>query len=113
MTAPSPALTAPEWLSDWIIVSFWLTLEQPGEAFETGEIHSRRECRSDRDHHDPEQPLADGHLIPGVAPGCERQWQGRRESDGPLLGPETGPPGLPCAVSVPNLSSDRGLWVAG
>jgi hypothetical protein len=30
-----------------------------------------------------------------------------------LLGPETGPCGLPCAVSVPNLSSDRGVWVAG
>jgi len=29
-----------------------------------------------------------------------------------LLGPETGPSGLPCAISVPNLSSDRGLWFA-
>ena len=39
--------------------------------------------------------------------------QGRTGKDGPLLGPETGSSGLPCAVSVPNLSSDRGLWVAG
>ena len=39
--------------------------------------------------------------------------QERSEGDGPLLGPETGPLGLSCAVSVPNLSSDRGLWVAG
>jgi hypothetical protein len=30
-----------------------------------------------------------------------------------LLGPETGPSGLPCAISVPNLNSDRGLWFAG
>jgi hypothetical protein len=29
-----------------------------------------------------------------------------------LLGPETGPLGLPCTVSVPNLMSDRGIWVA-
>ena len=32
--------------------------------------------------------------------------------DRPLLGPETGPPGPPCAISVPNLMSDRGVWVA-
>jgi hypothetical protein len=30
-----------------------------------------------------------------------------------LLGPETGPPGLPCTFSVPKLIPDRGLWVAG
>ncbi|HEX6661668.1 MAG TPA: hypothetical protein VF067_07355 [Sphingomicrobium sp.] len=30
-----------------------------------------------------------------------------------MLGPETGPLGLPCAISVPNLIPDRGLWVAG
>jgi len=30
-----------------------------------------------------------------------------------LLGPETGPSGLPCTVSVPNLKSDRGIWFAG
>ena len=90
-----------------------LALEQPCEAFESGEIHARRKRCSDRDHHDPEQPLADAHLIPGVTPRCERQKQGRSESDGPLLGPETGPLGLPCTVSVPNLISDRGLWVAG
>ena len=92
-------------------MSAGLAFQQPGEAFEPGEIHTRRERRSDRYHRDPEQPLADTHLIPGVAPRCERQLQGRRESAGPLLGPETGPFGPPCAVSVPNLMSDRGLWV--
>ena len=85
----------------------WLAVKQPCEAFEPGEIHARRERRSDRDDRNPEQPLTDAHLIPGVAPGCERQLQGRSESDGPLLGPETGPFVLPCTVSVPNLKSDR------
>jgi len=87
-------------------------VQKPGEAFEPGEIHARRERRSDRDHRNPEQPLADTHLIPGVAPRCERQRQGRSERSGPLLGPETGPLGPPCAVSVPNLMTDRGLGLA-
>ena len=30
-----------------------------------------------------------------------------------MLGPETGPSGLPCAIRVPNLSSDRVPWFAG
>src|ERR1043165_7163759 len=94
-------------------MSAGLAFQQPGEAFEAGEIHTRRERRSDRDHRNPEQPLADTHLIPGVAPRCERQKQGRSGSDGPLLGPETGPSGLPCTVSVPNLKSDGGIWFAG
>src|SRR3954462_12967124 len=92
--------------------SIRLAVEQPAEAFESGEIHARRERRSDRDRRDPEQPLTDTHLIPGVAPRCERQLQGRPERCGPLLGKETSSPGPPCAVSVPNLMTDRGLWVA-
>jgi len=28
-----------------------------------------------------------------------------------VLGPESGPSGLPCAISVPNLMTDRGVWV--
>src|SRR6186997_2043635 len=99
MTAPSPARSR----AGVAVGLIWgsrleLALQKSGEAFEPGEIHARRERRSDRDHHDPEQPLADAHLIPGVAPRSERQKQGRSESDGPLLGPETGPLGLPCAV---------------
>src|SRR5689334_23449589 len=112
MTAPSPALHTPEWLSVWSEVG-GLALQQPGEALEPGEIHARRERCSDRDRRDPEQPLADTHLIPWVAPRCERQLQGGPERNGPLLGKETSSPGPPCAVSVPNLITDRGLWVAG
>src|SRR5438093_13008977 len=89
-----------------------LVLEQPDEAFESGEIHARRKRRSDRDYRNPEQPLADTHLIPGVAPRGERQLQGRPKRCGPLLGKETSSPGPPCTVSVPNLMTDRGLWVA-
>jgi hypothetical protein len=48
---------------------------QSRETFEPGEVHARRERRSDRDRRDPEQPLADTHLIPGVAPCRERQLQ--------------------------------------
>jgi hypothetical protein len=36
--------------------------------------------------------------------------QGRPERCGPLLGNETSPAGLPCAISVPNLMTDRGFW---
>src|SRR2546423_14399380 len=120
MTAPSPAPTrrsgcrsdvkvGPVGSGSWT----FLALEQPGEAFESGEIHARRKRRSDCDRRNPEQPRADTHLIPGVAPRCERQLQGRPECCGPLLGKETCSPSLPCAVSVPNLMTDRGLWVAG
>src|SRR4029079_2175674 len=52
---------------------------EPREAFEPGEIHARRECRSDRDRRDPEQPLADTHLIPGVAARFEPQAHCKRE----------------------------------
>ena len=31
---------------------------------------------------------------------------------GPLLGYETRAPGLPCAISVPNLMTDRSNWLA-
>ena len=63
-----------------------LLLVEAREAFEPGEVHARRERRSDRDRRDPEQPLADTHLIPGVAPCCERQLQGRPIRNEPLLG---------------------------
>src|SRR3954447_25670442 len=92
--------------------SIRLAVEQPAEAFESGEIHARRERRSDRDRRNPEQPLTDTHLIPGVAPRCERRLQGRPERCRPLLGKETSCPSLPCAVSVPNLITDRGFWVS-
>ena len=86
----------------------WLTLalEQPGETFEPGEVHTRRKCSSRRDQKDPEQPEADAHLIPGVAPRCERQRQGR-PGCGSLLGFETRFPGPHCTISVPNLMADR------
>ena len=79
---------------------------EPGEALETGKVHPCRKGCAHCDQNDPEQPLANAHLIPRVTPGGERQWQGRpgRRS---LLGIETGDPGLPCTVSVPNLNSDR------
>ena len=83
-----------------------LALEQPGETFEPGEIHARRKCSSRRDQEDPEQPEADAHLIPGVAPRCERQMQGR-PGCGSLLGFEIRFPGPPCTISVPNLKTDR------
>src|SRR5678815_1921449 len=89
-----------------------LLLQQPREAFESGKVHARRKRRSDRNCNDPEQPLADTHLIPGVAPRCERRLQGRPKG-GPLLGKETRFSHLPCTVSVPNLLTDRGIWVAG
>src|SRR5690242_19079615 len=110
MIAPSPALHTPEWLSVWSEVGE-LALQQPGEALEPGEIHARRERCSDRDRRDPEQPLADTHLIPWVAPRCERQRQGRPECRGPLLGKETCSSGPPCAVGVPNLIADRSVWL--
>src|SRR5207248_5103658 len=102
----------PEGLSVRVEVG-WLVLEKPDEAFKPGEIHARRERCSDRDSRDPEQPLADTHLIPGVAPRCERRLQGRPERRQPLLGKETNSPNLPCAISVPNLMTDRGFGVAG
>src|SRR5690348_225858 len=116
MIAPPPTAFTPESLWSDLNVGLAvarcsLTLEQPGEAFEPGEIHARRKRRSDRDHHDPEQPLADTHLIPWVAPCCERRLQGRPERCWPLLGKETRSPSLPCTVSVPNLMTDRGFWV--
>src|SRR5215218_5134269 len=90
-----------------------LALEQPGEAIESGEIHARRKRCSDRDCRDPEQPLTDTHLIPGVAPRCERRLQGRPERCGPLLGKETSCPSPPCAASVPNLMADRVIGMRG
>src|SRR5215203_2855254 len=75
-----------------------LAIQQPGEAFESGEIHARRKRRSDRDCRDPEQPLADTHLIPWVAPRCERRLQEGPERRGPLLGIETRSSDPPCAA---------------
>jgi hypothetical protein len=37
--------------------------------------------------------------------------QGRPERSGPLLGFETSVASPPCAISVPNLIADRGVWV--
>jgi hypothetical protein len=47
-----------------------------------------------------------------MAPCCERQLQGRAESIRSLLGFDTGRIDLPCAASVPNLMTDRALWVS-
>ena len=84
-----------------------LAAEQPAETLEPGEIHSRRKSGSHRDQDNPEQPEADAHLIPGVAPRSERQWQGRPDLPRSLLGIETGVSGPPCTISVPNLKTDR------
>ena len=92
---------------------FRLAAEHACEAFKPGEIHARRESRPDRDRRDPEQPLADTHLIPGVTPRSERRLQGRPDGNWPLLGKETGSSSLPCAISVPNLITDRGIGFAG
>src|SRR5436190_7612147 len=54
-----------------------LALEKPCEALQAGEIHTRRKCCTDRNRCDPEQPLADAHLIPRVAPSGKRRLQGR------------------------------------
>jgi hypothetical protein len=97
----------PESEENW----FRLTLEEPGETFEPGEIHARRKRCARRDQDDPEQPEADAHLIPGMTPRCERQKQGRPERFRPLLGFEIRSPDLPCAISVPNLIADRPGWV--
>ena len=64
-------------LSDWEAAD--LAVEESCETFEPGEVHSRRKRCSGRDQDDPEQPLADTHLIPGVAPRCERHLQGGSE----------------------------------
>ena len=88
-----------------------LAAVEPGEALKTGQVHPGRKGCTHCDQNDPEQPLANAHLIPRVTPGGERQWQGRpgRRS---LLGIETGDSGLPCTVSVPNLISDRPIGLA-
>src|SRR5690349_20720402 len=104
MTSPSPARfptrssLAGEW-SGW----FGLALQHPGEALEPGEVHARRKCCPYRNQEDPEQPCGHAHLIPGVAPRCDRQRQGGPGRNGPLLGNEVRTPGLPCTISVPNL----------
>ena len=92
---------------------FGLVVEEPCEAFEPGEIHPRRKSCACRDQDDPEQPLADAHLIPGVAPRCERQLQGGPEGCRLLLGYEACAPNPPCAISVPNLMTDRPHWLDG
>src|ERR1700741_797083 len=92
---------------------FDLAADHPGEAFQSGEVHSRRKSRSHCDQDDPEQPEADAHLIARMAPRCKRQVQGRAKSSRALLGQVTGRIDLPCAVSVPNRSANRALLLSG
>jgi len=56
-----------------------LALDESCKALQPGKIHSRRERCSGANCGDPEQPLADAHLVPRVAPCREGRLQGRPE----------------------------------
>lgn len=93
-------------------VSVLLVGEHSRKAFQPGKIHSRRKGRCDRNCRNPHQPKADAHLVPGIAPGGDRQKQGGSRHV-PLLGFEAVCLDPPCAVSVPNLMTDRPFLVIG